>query len=94
MWRALAIVCALTASASAASSKCGVSFNCYGDPAVCDPLLATASIDTSELVEVASLGSGGKSMAYRIGALVGSAVLALAIVGAFWNRRRKTPPPI
>ncbi len=66
-----------------------MSFNCYGDAAVCDPLLASASIDTSELVGLASLPEGGTSTARRIGVLVGSVLVALLLVGAFWTRRRK-----
>ncbi|CAN5922482.1 hypothetical protein BH11MYX3_BH11MYX3_08530 [soil metagenome] len=64
---------------------------CYGEATVCDPLVASAVLDTASLVALDSVGAGGKSTAYRIGALVGSVLIVLVLVGAFWTRRRKPP---
>ncbi len=69
---------------------------CYGEASVCDPLVAAAALDTSSLIPLDSVGETGSSpsSARRIGVLVGSVLIVMVLVGAFWPRRRKTPPMI
>ncbi len=64
-----------------------VSVICYGDPAVCDPLLATLSIDTAPFRLLASLGQGDDSMTYRVGVFTGSVLVVILIVAFAWRRR-------
>jgi hypothetical protein len=67
-----------------------VSFNCYGDAAICDPVLASATVATSELRALPSADAEKKPLSYRIGYFLGSASLLIGLVVWWWKRRR--PP--
>lgn len=60
---------------------------CYGEPAVCDPLVASIQLDTSDLAPLSTLPAQrtSQTLAYRIGIAVASVLVALAMV--LWFRR-------
>jgi hypothetical protein len=69
-----------------------VSINCYGDAAVCDPLLASATFSTEELRALSSLALSSpdeKPLSYRIGYFLGSASLLALLVYWLWKQRRR-----
>jgi len=69
-----------------------VSFICYGEDAVCAPLLAKVTVDTAGLQQLSELDANKKKLTpRRIGWLVGGLATGIFILAALWKRRPRVP---
>lgn len=57
-----------------------ISINCYGEDAICDPVISAVHIDDTNYRPLSSVPRSGPSRAYRLGTIVGSAFGALLFV--------------
>jgi hypothetical protein len=65
-----------------------VAVSCAGDAAVCDPIVASAAMTTSDLRALSSLDAGEPSLFRRYGYMIGMVLFGLALLGgALWKRR-------
>lgn len=67
----------------------GISINCYGEAADCDPLLASAALDTSTFRTLASLDKDPKQGRLRLLFAIACSIAALLIVAAVKLMKRQ-----
>lgn len=69
-----------------------IAFFCYGDDAVCGPLLTKATVDTQGMQLLAELDANKKQLTpRRIGWIVGGVLTTIFVLGALWKRRPRAP---
>ena len=65
-----------------------VNVTCYGEPTICDPLIAAASVDTPAYAPLERLGEPRTPLSYKLGAFTGMVLLAILLAMYFRRHRR------